>query len=310
MKRMKLGLWPICGSLLLGVFILAAWPGATWAETDQADDGAVKIQTDVANDGAVAKQTDDKAAKTTKGKKNSPPAKAGDAEDDLLEEMAQDDDKVKAESKKDKNKDELTGAKEDNSLEINPELTGDFAQMARVGKLDGKQQLTLLQAQQDMESALQKWDDKWEEKIGRAEDLLAETNNRRKKADLKKWLRIKEHHRKKLADNLFSRALKTLTPKQLAAWNSDKLWEMVETEFTDLYLNDAQIEKIHADCDKLAKKIRVAKDISGNKKLRQSILKRAYTRLTKRQKREYRKIKAKEKRLEKEARRKHKRSYR
>ncbi len=302
MKRMKLGWWSV--SLMLGLFVLVAWPGASWAKAkkaDQGDDGAVKIQTDVANEDAPAKDdektTEDKPA--AKGEDKSEKKKTATEVDDAQaqpsgENQAGDGDDLDMED----------GEKDKDELEINPELAGDFAQMARVGKLDEQQQLALLQAQQDMELALQKWDDKWDEKIGKAEDMLAETSNSRKRANLNNWIKAKRRQRKKLSSGLFSKALKALKPEQLAAWNSAKLWEMVEIEFTDLNLTDSQVGKIQADCDKLAKRIKGTKDISGNKKLRQLILKRAYARLSKRQKFEYRKIKAEEKRLEKEARKK------
>jgi len=301
MKKMKLGWWSV--SLMLGLFVLAAWPGAGWAKAKKdkpADDGAVKIQTDVANEDAPADK-DDKDKPAAKGEDKSEKKKTATKVDDaqaepLGENQAGDGDDLDMED----------GEKDKDELEINPELAGDFAQMARAGKLDEQQQLALLQAQQDMELALQKWDDRWEEKIGKAEDMLAETSNRRKKADLNKWLKAKRRHRKKLSASLFSKALKTLKPEQLAAWNSAKLWEMVETEFTDLNLSDSQVGKIQTDCDKLAKRIKGTKNISGNKKFKQLILKRAYARLSKRQKFEYRKIKAEEKRLEKEARKKEK----
>ena len=128
MKKMRIETFPACILFLFVCFVLAALTRPASAENKKAgnidDDGAVKIQTDI-----DVKED----APEDKGK-----VKTGDTEEDVL---GVDDDT-------------------DQEDEINTELIDDFARLARVSKLDKKQQLQLLQIQKARELALENWDKK------------------------------------------------------------------------------------------------------------------------------------------------------
>lgn len=152
---------------------------------------------------------------------------------------------------------------------INPDLYDEYAEMAKVAKLDKKQQEKLLAIQNAKEAALEKWDQKNEKKLVRAEDTIERTKSDKKRERLELQLKKFEARRKALAAKHDRMALGILKKEQIIVWNGHRLWEEVSLEFEFLDLDEHQQAKGKEICNKIAGKIKGKRPIAGNEKVRQ-----------------------------------------
>ncbi len=269
---------------LLFCFLPAILTTSAFAENEKAakDDigGTMKIQTDVAGEEAVQDDDGDEE-KPEKGNKTQAEKDGNKAKDDKEDE-------------------DIFGGDQElgQEVEVNPELMGDFAKMAKVGRLDKDQQTQLLKIQKERELELEKWDQKWNPKIDKAQDLINKTDNKHKRAKLERQLENLKKNRERIEERENLKAFRVFNQKQIVAWNSEQLASEVENEFADLELDDTQLGKMKVLCRKIAAKVKGKRDISSQKHLSRLAVKESISLLSKDQKREYLRHKAEQKRNE------------
>ena len=180
---------------------------------------------------------------------------------------------------------------------INPDLYDEYAEMAKVAKLDKKQQEKLLAIQNVKEAALEKWDQKNEKKLARAEDTIERTKSDRKRERLELQLKKFEARRKALAAKHDRMALGILKKEQIIVWNGHRLWEEVSLEFEFLDLDEHQQAKGKEICNKIAGKIKGKRPIAENERVRQMAIVRISKKvLTPEQRKEFAREQRKKKR--------------
>lgn len=224
---------------------------------------------------------DNPVAKATNGvaENGSEPAKDDDAlpEDDHGKDRS-------SHKKGQKPKDKASPDKQ--PLKLDKRLTGEFAEMARAGKLSATQQQTLLAVQTAMENALDDWDRTNKNRIAATEQSIQKAKNQRTKAQLQKQLERVKAGRQTLTASYHRRALQMLTSRQRGEYNGPKLWDAVQKTFGAVKLDAAQIEKALNICKSIARAS--TQDVTKSKTLPKQATSRIYSQvLTREQKKEY-----------------------
>jgi hypothetical protein len=176
-----------------------------------------------------------------------------------------DNDKDKDRPGKNKDKDEADAEEE---VEILPDLTEFYAEVAGVVRLNEEGQKKLLTIQNKKKEALDKFDAKNDKMIVRIENEMDRTENEKRREKLRTRLKEIERNREKLQEQADNVALRVLSPDQRVAWNSYELWEVIspelEFEKDELALTDEQVEKAKGICrltaQKMGAKGRIAKN--------------------------------------------------
>ncbi|MCK5113933.1 MAG: hypothetical protein KAR11_04145 [Phycisphaerae bacterium] len=294
----------LCVILFLGVVLITSPAYSKKAETDDTDTELIDttddaqddlIDTDkVDTDKVDADESDkiDKPKKPAKRKKSRPKKtkkskKSGkNTAEDFGDNDAEDDD--------------------DSALEIEedhpviPELEYDvYVELARIAKLNEKQQKKLVFIQHKREKGLEGWDKTHGKRLEKMQRKAAGENkeSRRRKLDLK--VKAFEDKRDALAERFDVKARRVCTKDQLVAYNSTLLYRAAIDEFNNMQipLDDEEAEKIKKACEGYAKKkLKNPKvDLYRHEKtLRKGIYEVAKKALTKRQFKEYKRIKKRE----------------
>jgi hypothetical protein len=203
---------------------------------------------------AESKKASSKNAAAT-GKKNTD---AGKSKADKAKDDAQDDDALFEKKEGDQDAAEV---------EINPDLSDFYAEVAQVTQLDEKGQEKLLAVQEKKKKALQKYDKKNESNIVRIENEMDRTDNEKRREKLRFELKKIEVNREKLQEQADNFALRGLSKDQMITWNAYELWAVVspELEFEgDLEMTDKQVDKAQAVCKQLAEKMGVKNRMAKN----------------------------------------------
>lgn len=183
--------------------------------------------------------------------------------------------KKKADAGKDGDDDPVVDKKKkdepaDEDVEINPDLTDFYAEVAEVTRLNEDGQKKLLVVQEKKNKALDNYDKKYGKLIVRIENEMDRTENQRRREKLQVELLKIEMNREKLQEQADTVALRVLNADQMVAWNTYELWSVLSPDFEgeDLELSDEQIEKSKAVCKQIAGKAgknRIAKNPSAQK---------------------------------------------
>jgi hypothetical protein len=168
---------------------------------------------------------------------------------------------------KDKNKDK-DDADAEEKVEVLPDLTEFYAEVAEVVKLDEEGQKKLLLVQEKKNKALEKFDAKYDKLIVKIENEMDRTEKEKVREKLRAKLKEIEKKREKLHEQADNMALRVLTADQLVTWNTYELWSVIspELEFDndELELTEEQVDKSKAICDQIAKKMGTKGRIAQN----------------------------------------------
>jgi len=287
----------LCIILFLFGMVLITSPAYT--ETSKADDA----------DTEVSKKTKGKADESDKpGKADKPKKSDKNAAEDFGDGEGDTDDKP---GKKASQDDEV-----EDEHPVIPELENEtYVELARIGKLDEKQQKKLVIIQKKRGMALDHWDKTNEKKLDRMRRKAAgeEKESRRTKLEAK----VDKHllKRDKLAAKYDIAARKVCKSPQLINYNTKILYRYAMDEFSDvqLQLSDEEALKVKKACAGLVKKKYRSPvvDLNRDKKIRsKGVYLLAKKALTRKQLKRYKRAKMQEEREKQESTKKNRRRNR
>ena len=257
-------------------------------KTDDAETEATK---------KVTKKTKDKAAKTDESDKPEKPDKSDKSDKNSPEDFG--DGESDKSDKKPKKKDSQDDGTEDEHPVI-PELENEtYVELAKLGKLDEKQQKLLVKIQKQRKVYLEKWDKDNEKKLEKMKRKAAGEEKESRRATLELKVEKFEAQREILAAKFDTRARKVCKAPQLISYNKELLYRAAMNDFADvgLQLSDEEALKVKKACAELAQKRyrNPVADLTRNKKLQfQGIYAVAQKALTKEQVKTFKKAKIRE----------------
>ena len=172
-------------------------------------------------------------------------------------------------------------------------------------KDDQKQKLQELKDKRD--KALAKLDESNARKVAKIETVLEKTQGRRDqdatnlRKQAEKLLKSIEANRSRIADGLNRRMFALLTPEQRAKWNLPILTDELTKEFSLMFLEGKQEEKLQALCKVQAKRLKIPLDPEKHAKALDGVkMQVCRSILTRKQRAEYLKSKAPAKKAERD----------
>ncbi len=175
----------------------------------------------------------------------------------------------------------------------------DLSQLDSLVTLTEEQKKKLQEVKEKRDKAMEKFDQVSEKRIGRAEQALGklrgrkdrEANNLRKQAE--GFLKSVRAGRARLATGYEKKMFAVLTPEQRAKWNTPILTGEMTNEFSLLFLEGRQEERLQALCKAQAKRLSIPLDPEKHAEALLPIKRLVFRSvLTKKQQAEYVKLKA------------------
>lgn len=209
--------------------------------------------------------------------------------------------------------DDKPGKKDDSDDEaeakhpVIPELENEtYIELARIGKLDEKQQKLLVKIQKSCKITLERWDKTNEKKIKKMNRRAAEEEKESRRAKLEAKIVAFEAQRDKLAAGFDKRARKVCKPPQLIDYNTEILYRAAMDDFSDagLDVSDEEALKVKKTCAELARKKYRSPviDLTRDKKMQfQGVYAVARKALTKEQLKSFKRAKRQEEREKRES---------
>lgn len=159
-------------------------------------------------------------------------------------------------------------AKTKDKVEIHPDLTEFYAEVAEVVQLDEEGQKKLLKLQEMKKKELDTFDEKADKIIVRLENDMDRAKKEKQREEIREKLKKIELRRENIQQKYDNQALRVINADQRIAWNTYELWEVIspELEFDDeeLLLSDEQVEKSKTICGAIAKKMGAKARIAQN----------------------------------------------
>lgn len=178
----------------------------------------------------------------------------------------------------------------DKPFELNSELTGKFAEIARGAKLPENHQRALVAIQAEMQKVIERLDKANKKRIENLEANIKKSSNQKTRASLQRQLERLKAGRETLAASYQLKAMNSLTPEQKGEYNGPKLWAVVQKNFGAIKLEVAQTEKALNICKTLCRM--TISDLTKSKTLLNSATTRIVSQvLTREQKQAYLKSK-------------------
>lgn len=175
----------------------------------------------------------------------------------------------------------------------------DLGKVDSVVGLNDEQKKKLQDLKEQRDKALEKYDQTYQKRIAKAEAAMEKLHGKKDREagqvrkDVEGFLKSVQTNRAKLAEGYERRMFAVLTPEQRAKWNSPILTEEMTSEFSLLFLEGKQEERLQALCEAQAKRLSIPLDREKHAKSLDPIKRLAFkTILTKKQQAEYLKLKA------------------
>lgn len=177
---------------------------------------------------------------------------------------------------------------------------GSYQEMAAMVKLNAKQAKQLEELVQKKEAELQKWDNKNNAQIAKAEANAEKIKSEKKRQEMLKKIETFRAGRERLAEGYDQKALKILTPQQLGVWNGHLLSQVMNEEFQSEQLTEEQTAKVKEACVAVGGHFN-GPDVTKSETTKNQAIKLIFQKvLTKEQKKSYEKRKMEERRAKME----------
>lgn len=115
-------------------------------------------------------------------------------------------------------------------VEVNPELTGDYIDMAKQCRLSADQQDKIVKLLKAKDVAVKQWEHRNQKRIEYLRDEINEAEDAKDKEKERKKLERFMQGRDKVAMQYDMRAYRVLTREQLQQWYEYKLWQLIDAD--------------------------------------------------------------------------------